>query len=391
MIVRRLLVAVLALLLAVQVGRVAARRAFAQSPEQAARALPGHPAAEMELGLIAIADAARQGRAVDPATLARIFRAGERAPLAPEPFLVRGVQAQLDGNLALAERAFSAARQREGRSLPARFFLADLYLRRGDAARGLPEVAVLARLVPGGTDKLAPYVATFARQPANWPEVRTMFAREPGLEDSSLLAMAADPANADAVLALSDPRRRSAKSGWLPVLVASLTEAGQAAKARRIWSDVSGARVAANALIFDPDFKDAAAPPPFNWALTSSSLGLAERQAGRGLHVIYYGQLDGALASQLLVLPPGRYRLTTKAPGLPTGAANLRWAVVCARGNAAIGSAPLDRAVREGFSFSVPASCPAQRLELVGSSADVPQQSDLAIRSVSLVREQAGA
>lgn len=391
MIVRRVLVVALGLLLAAQVGRVAALRTLSRpSPAAAATVWPGHPSVEIELGLIAIAEAARQGRPVEQETLARLFSASARAPLATEPFLVRGVQAQLTGDTGLAERAFSAARTRDGRSLPARYFLADLYLRNGDAGRGLAEVAVLARLTPEGSSKLAPYVASYARNRANWPLVRTMFAREPALEETSLRALAADAGNAEAVLALASPRRRNVDSSWLPVLVTSLTEAGQHGKARQIWSDVTGAAGPADGLIFDPQFRIATAPPPFNWSLTSSTVGMAERQRGRGLNVIFYGQEDGVLAAQLLILPPGRYRLVTDAPNPPPGAANLRWALVCARGNADIASLPFDKASREGWRFAVPASCPAQRLELVGTATDMARQTELTIRSVRLEREQPG-
>jgi hypothetical protein len=390
-IVRRLLVAVLALLLAGLVGRVAAVRALAQPDPMRAQAVwPAHPRVRIEAGLVAIAQAARHGRTVDPATMAGIFEASARAPLAADPFLVRGVQAQLAGDLGLAERAFRAARDREARSLPARYFLADLYLRNGDADRGLAEVAVLARLAPNGVDKLAPYVATYASNRANWPQVRAMFAREPPLENASLRALAAKPDNADAVLALASRGRRTAASSWLPVLVATLTDAGQYAKARRIWSQVANARGAGGATIFDSHFTDAGPPPPFNWTLTSSTVGLAERQAGRGLHIIYYGNEDGVLASQLLVLPPGRYRLGTDAPGLPAAAASLRWTLYCARGNGAIASAPLDKAASGGMRFVVPASCPAQRLELAGTAAELTQSSDLVIRSLALSRDQSG-
>jgi hypothetical protein len=387
-IVRRLLAAALGLLLAAQVVRVAAVRSL--PADAAARAWPGHPAARIELGLVAVAEAARQGRPVDPATIHGLIATGAREPLAEAPFLVRGVQAQVAGDGPLAERAFTAARQREGRSLPARYFLADLYLRNGDARRGLPEVAVLARLTPDGPSKLAPYVATFARDRSNWRAVRTMFAREPALEWTSLQVLARDPANADVVLALADPRRRNAASPWLPQLIGSLTEAGQYRKARQIWSDVTGVRVAGGDFVFDSGFANGDPPAPFNWTLTSSTVGLTERQSGQGLHVIFHGQEDGVLASQLLVLPPGRYRLATDAANLPAGATSLSWALVCDKGSGAIASTPLDVAVRDGFRFAVPASCGGQRLQLVGSAAEMARQVDLTIRGINLQREGAG-
>lgn len=390
MIARRSLVAVLALLLAAAVVRNAVVRMFAETdPAAAERVWPDHPAAEMRLAMIAIAEAARQGQAAPPTALRRIFAASVKAPLAPEPFLVRGVQAQLEGNRNLAERAFFAARWRDGRSLPARYFLADHYLRQGDTRRGLREVATLARLTPQGVSKLAPFVAAYARNASNWPRLRSVFRSEPALEEATLSVLAADAANADLVLALADRGRAGPKSSWLGPLLSGLVSAGQYEKARDVWERIARVQVDRGALIYDPRFTRAEAPPPFNWTLTSSTVGLAERQKGGGLHVIYYGQEDGALASQLLILPPGRYRLTTQG-GTPGPASALEWRLVCERGNAAIASVPLDRAIRRGFAFEVPGSCPAQRLELFGSSSDVSHQTEVTIRGVSLTREQSG-
>jgi hypothetical protein len=106
---------------------------------------------------------------------------------------------------------------------------------------------------------------------------------------------------------------------------------------------------------------------------------------------MFYGQQDGVLASQLLVLPPGRYRLSTNAPNAPEGASTLRWTLVCARDSSTIASVPLDQAIAGTWQFQVPPSCAAQRLELFGTSSDVARQTDLTIRSIELTREPAGA
>jgi hypothetical protein len=188
------------------------------------------------------------------------------------------------------------------------------------------------------------------------------------------------------VVALSYPPRRGPTSPWLPTLLSSLTKAGEYARARRIWAQLSDVDLAADTLVYDPDFQRAGAPPPFNWAFASSTLGLAERQRGGGLHVIYYGQSDGALAGQLLLLQPGRYSFSAEGSAGETADDVLRWTVTCDKGSRPIASAPLSGALGRRWSFDVPADCPAQRLELLGASPDVPQQADVTIRRVRLVR-----
>jgi len=388
---RRALAVVIALLLAAQVIRTAAVGAFAPINPQAVRGIwPGHPDVALSLGMIEIAAAAHRGQAVERPVFEMIDVAATKAPLAPEPFLVRGVQAQLAGDGKLAERAFQAAEWRDPRSLPARYFLADHYLRSGNVRGGLLEFAALARLAPSGVLSVTPFVASYARDSSRWPQIRTLFRAEPELQEMTLEAMAADPANSAAILALADRAHRSAASPWLPRLLAALVGHGEYGKARTIWADVSGVRPKAGELLFDSGFSEDAPPPPFNWALTSSTVGLAERQSGGRLHVIYYGQEDGVLASQLLMLAPGRYRLAMHVTG-PPQRGSLRWSVTCANANTPLATVGLDALAARPWIFVVPAGCGAQRLDLAGSSSDIAEQVEVTITGLALTKVGADA
>src|SRR5205085_601555 len=333
----------IALLLAAQVIRNAAVGALAPINPQAVRGIwPGHPDVALALGMIEIAAAARRGEAVERPVFEMIDVAATKAPLAPEPFLVRGVQAQLAGDGKLAERAFQAAEWRDPRSLPARYFLADHYLRSGNVREGLVEFAALARLAPGGIISVSPFVASYARVSSRWPQIRTLFRAEPELQEMTLEAMAADPANSTAILALADRAHRSAASPWLPRLLAALVAHGEYGKARIIWTEVAGVRQKTGELLFDSGFSEDAPPPPFNWALTSSTVGLAERQPGGRLHVIFYGHDDGFLASQMLLLQPGAYALSMHVLGDQVRTRALNWSIWCDKAAAPIASVRLD-------------------------------------------------
>ena len=376
-----------ALLLAGQVVRNAAVHAFVDTdPAAASHAWASHPDAAVALGMSAIGAAAHRGQSVGPDVLAQIYSATAKAPLAAQPYLVRGVQALLAGDGPAAERAFQAAELRDPRSLPARYFLADAYLRAGDLRRGLTEFAALARLAPNGVVSVTPYLASYARDPSRWPQIRALFRTDPELQDPTLQLLARDANNGAAILALADPAHRNAKSLWLPTLLSALVSQGQFAKARAIWAEVAGVRTGPADLLFDAGFVNAAPPPPFNWSLTSSTVGLAERQSGGRLHVIYYGQEDGALATQLLTLPPGRYRLAMRVAGGSPQAASLRWSVVCASKQAPLASAGLDTVAAQPLAFEVPAGCGAQRLELSGSSSDIAHQVEVTIQDLALVK-----
>ena len=353
-------------------------------PRIALRVWATHPASELWSGLTEIGIAARDRRPVGQATLDRIRDAAVKSPLSPEPFLVRGVEAQLERNPALAFQAFSAAKLRDGRSIPARYFLAEQDFRRGDVPSGLREVAVLARMVPHGVDNLAPFIAAYARDGRSRPQLLALFRSDPNLEQAALTVLASDPANAGLIFQLATPAREPPQ--WSARLLETLVNAGQYDQARSAWQRLAHVRPSADQLIYDAGFTDSAAPPPFNWTLASSTVGLAERQPGGRLHLLYYGQDDGALATQLLILKPGRYRLSLRVSGDLAHGRSLTVAVSCARDNARLLTVPL-AAATAGGSFDVPASCPAQNLTIAGSAADLPQQADVTVSALSLTRE----
>ena len=390
MTVRTVVAAVAALLVAIQIVRNAAVHALADTrPAAAASAWSGHPASEINLAMTDIARASRARKPVPQSAFAEIADAAAKEPLAPEPFLVRGVQAELAGDAVAAQRAFEAAQWRDPRSLPAAYFLADRYFRSSDVTRGLREVAALARLSPDGGDAAVPYVAQYAANPANWPALRDLFGKNPSLAQRVLVALASNIQTVPATLALSNPREAGNRQ-WLVVLVQTLINAGDYPKAHAVWERLARAPAARGELVHDADFRDASAPPPFNWQLTSSTVGLAERQKGR-LHVLFYGNEDGTLASQLLLLSPGAYRMSMRLVGDPARAHALTWSVWCDKAAQPLASVTLDTAAARGWQFAVPAGCSAQWLKLSGVSADVAQQVDLSISDLRLAKGPGGA
>lgn len=383
---RQLVVIIAALLIAITIVRNAAVEALADiNPARVSALWSRHPTAEINVGMTEIAEAARTRKTASAETFQRIDRAARQAPLAPEPFLVRGVQAELGGQPQIAERAFFAAEWRDPRSLPAHYFLAEHFLRTRDAKHGLREVAALANLAPGGPSGAGPYLAAFARDRANWPSMRALFRENPAIEDIALATLARDAANAAALFALASPRQRQPDSYWLGVLLDTLVNDGAYLKARALWAAASGIPRGSEPLLFDPGFSMPKPLPPFNWALTSSTAGLAERQSGGRLHVIFYGQEDGVLARQLLVLNPGTYRLSMRVLS-DSEAKALNWSVTCIGARTALASAPLDVAGSRGVTFQVPAGCRAQWIELSGVAADMPRQADISIAGLRLAR-----
>ena len=388
----RAVIAVLAsLLIAVQVVRNAAVAALADSrPADAARVWSGHPATEINVAMTDIARASRSRRPIPLSAFAQMSDAATKDPLAPEPFLVRGVQAGLRGDTATAQRAFEAAQWRDPRSLPAAYFLADRYFRSGDVRRGLREIAALARLSPDGGAAAIPYLTQYAASPANWPALRDLFVSNPQFAHPVLVALAANVGTVPAAIALANPSE-AGNLQWLAVMIDTLVKAGDYSQARAAWTRMARGEIRPGELLHDAGFRDSVSPPPFNWQLTSSTVGLAERQRGGRLHVLFYGDEDGTLASQLLLLPPGIYRLTMQLAGDAARAHSLTWALWCDKAAQPLASVTLDTAAARGWQLQVPAGCSAQWLKLSGVSGDVAQQADISISGLTLSKAVPGA
>ena len=391
---RVIIVAVLAVLGAMFVVWNAFVAAFAETQAGRAAGLwASHPSVALSAGLAHIGELAATGRPVDAGVTDPVIGIARDAPLAAEPFLVRGVELRLAGDEAAAGIAFVEARRRDPRSIASRFFLADHHLRTGAVGSGLEEVAALTRLVPGGAARIAPVLAGYALTPGAAGQVRTMLRRHPELEPALLARLARDPRNVELVLSLAS--NRAGPDGkppiWQARLVQALVTSGQYARAYDQWSRFMGVPTSGprRPLLFDPRFERGDAVAPFGWTLASGKGGLVEPDNG-GLHVIYYGRDNIDLASQLLLLAPGKHELAMKVANGGEEASALAWTLTCLPSKKVILSVDLARSTAArgaGQAFEVPGSgCAAQRLKLSGKTPDYPQTVDLTLSGLTLTR-----
>ena len=376
-----------ALLAGFFVVRVAFVEAFAaKDPATAAAVWAGHPAALLESGLAQVGDMAAAGRPVDQSLVDRLISASAKAPLAPEPFLVRGVDAQVSGNRAVALQSYLAARERNPRAVAPRYFLADLYLKAGRTEPGLAEISALARLVPQSLPNVAKYLAAYARTPGAAPQVKKMLETHPQLELALLNELASDAASARLILYLWSGRGGEEARPWQGRLLEQLVATGRFNEARTAWARFTNISAEQDAL-FDAEFA-AQALPPFGWMLASGASGIAEPQGGGRLHLVYYGRDDLILASQLMTLPPGRYRLSMNVSASSPAAKSLSATIRCLPSTSPLASLPLHRRGAVTASFNVAdRGCPAQRLEISGDAPEFPEQAELTVGRLRLERD----
>ena len=356
------------------------------APQRAAAVWPGHPDVLFSQALTDIGTAAVKGEPPPQGALADIALAARLAPLSHDAFLVRGIRAQQAGDLQGAARSFIAARQRAPREAAPRYFLAELYIRTGRGADGLRELATLARLLPNGSANVAPSLAAYAKTSGDIANLKAILGENPVLEREVLVELAKDPSNADLAIRLAGGVRTPGGEAedWVKVLLPNLVQAGQFERAYRLWAAVSEERT--RGTIFNSSFQSSTAPPPFNWSYRADSTGIAESDGRGGLHVLFYGREDSILASQTLLLAPGRYRISMLVEGNPDNM--VLWSLTCLPAKSGLLDLSLGESARSLTTqdFTVPAGCPAQMLELQGRAGEMPRDADITISKLKLTR-----
>jgi hypothetical protein len=334
--------------------------------------------------------------AVSERARSRAYQALARQPLAETPMLLAAIQALAAGDTKRGEALLVEARHRDPRFRAARLLLLDRYLRTNRVREAGEEIAILTRLLPEAGDLLVPQLAAMAANPDTGTVLLRVLARDPNLQDDVLTRLAGT-ASPDIVLkaAKAAPARPGAAPQWQNVLLSRLTGSGDFARAYALWRSFTGAGAGSgDKNIYDGRFQGLAGAPPFNWQLNASASGVAERAPGGGLQVQYFGRDPAELASQILLLRPGSYKLMLQADGSASGeGARLTWSIACGQAPAHLVDLPLlkissaPRTLRT--QFTVAAGCSAQWLRLSGTPAEFPTEQDVVIREIRI--EKAGA
>jgi hypothetical protein len=352
--------------------------------ERAERLWPDHPSVQSARVMMQVAAAASNGEELDREARSLLGDIARAEPLAPEPFVIAGAEAQRNGDTRKAETLLLTALQRDPRSRAAHFLLAEHYISEGRIREGVPEAAILGRLVPGSLEPLSQAFALHI-ETAGIPEgMGDIMQSNPDLSERILNQLAAKSANADLLLKIAamEPRLSGPAPPWQTRLVNELVEDGDYVRARQVWAGLSGRKSDFSETVHDPRFAGSNAPPPFNWTFATQG-AVIEPQAGR-LRILYFGRDDVALASQLLVLRPGRYRLRVGTSGQIAEPESMRWQISCLPGKTMI----LDRPIASGgldLAFVVPPrGCGAQQFQLTARAGESAASSDFLISNLSL-------
>ncbi|HEU4962038.1 MAG TPA: hypothetical protein VFT56_16740 [Sphingomonas sp.] len=345
---------------------------------------------------IAVAAAAKRAGANsgtrDPRVRRLVSSALARGVAEPPAIEFRALEAGADGDIRREAALFRLSDAISRRSLPTRLWLIQDAVQRGDVAGALGNFDIALRTSTDAPATLFPILAYATADPTLSVPLARLFDRPSDWR--ALFFHFAIDADAAPGLARVVPLMRD--SAWIKrngiddSLIGRLVADGDFAAARRIYRLYHHDR-RPGALIRDGDFADAGAVFPFGWQFVQKGEIGAERSLIGGRPMLAFQALsggDGVVASQLLMLPPGRYRLSIRTGATSTDAdAPPYWTITCADGRGQQ-IALLDMSVvKDGIvsaSFAVPDVCAAQWLAMALRGSDNPGGQAGAVAAVAV-------
>lgn len=304
----------------------------------------------------------------DPGVQTLVDAALARDATLPTAIELRAVALGMKGDAGREARLFELSSAISRRSLPTRLWLIQRSVDRGDVGGALQDFDVALRtsaaapplffpvLAGATTDPtLIGPIAKMLDRPSDW---RLMFLNYAVRQNATGIA--------GVVLRMHD-RGFVRANGVDRTLLARFVELRSFALAGQIRDAFSGGR--RPSLVADGEFAETSQGYPFGWQFTDRGDVGAERGVVGGRPVLSYRAepgRGGQVASQLLLLAPGKYRLTTTAAST-AGDAPPYWTLTCGeRGGAAL--ARLDVLAQDrgtnGVDFTVPSDCAGQWLTL---------------------------
>ena len=308
---------------------------------------------------------------------------------------LRALDLQAGGDPAGAARLFDLSHAISRRSLGTHLWLVQHAVERGDVGHALGEMDFALRTSTAAPNLIYPALARAAADPSLAGPIGRLLDHPSDWREQFLDYAIGKTGRAQALVPLVLQMRDRAfirNKGIDGRLIAQLVEAGAFAAAERV-QQAFGPSIRPSALIRDADFSKPQFRYPFGWGLIESAATWANRDGAKLHPVLSYGGTSGGVgqvATQLLTLEPGRYRLRAQnavAPADPT--ALPYWTVTCG-GVRPVQIALVDGATSEDGAaegdFEVPAGCTGQWLALNLRASDLHDGQSGAIRSVSLVR-----
>jgi hypothetical protein len=334
--------------------------------------------------------------ALDDATLARLRDEAVRRPLSAEPFFLTGASRKLKGDADGGARLVDLALRRDPRLLAARYWRMVHAVERGRVADATDAALRVISLDQSSIQTTIPILVRLTRLPASWPKIRAALPTGEAWRETYYNQLVAEKVEPSIVFSAIDAVRAS--SGKPPsvreqsALLASMTQKADFDRAYTAWLGwLPQDALSKVAYLYDGGFTGAPGATPFNWSFAQSNDGAAVLDREQGLRFDYSPNVSMQLATQMVLMPPGRYRLTSFSTldqqisdDIPLPVA---WQVMCLpKRNIVVTMRLPNSSARKGVAttFEIPSDCVAQLLTLEGISMEFPVRAGGYVRSVAI-------
>ena len=310
--------------------------------------------------------------------------------LQEEPFLFAAVAQMRPGNEVMVTTLLEEARRRNPRSTEVRIFLLDYYLRFGNVAASINEIGVLKQLLPAASEPLASTAINLLAEPATREQAVKAIRSNP-MRMAILNDLARYGASAYLILAITPDLKRSPDGS--DGIIDAFINRGDVSGAYLLWAHTKSADPSkGQARIRNESFNEKP-NPPFGWKLLASPSGTSEIRDG-AVHITHSGASSDVLLTQLLMLPPGSYRLSFETEKGAENATNFVWRLDCVGGSERLLELPLaslysfEKQTADRFVVP-PQGCPGQWIALAGRALEIAKTRTVKINWVSIDQELA--
>ena len=334
--------------------------------------------------------------ALDDATLARLRTEAVRRPLSAEPYFLTGATRKLKGDGPGGVRLVDLALSRDPRLLAARYWRMVDAVERGRVADATDAALRVISLDQGSILTTIPILVRLTRSPDSWPKIRAALPAAEAWRENYYNELVAQKVEPSIVFSAIDAVRAS--SGKPPsvreqsALLASMTQKADFDRAYTAWLGwLPPEALGKVAYLYDGGFTGAPGATPFNWNFAQSNDGAAVLDREQGLRFDYSPNANMQLAAEMVLMPPGKYRLTSFSTldqeigqDIPFPVA---WQVMCLpKRNVVVSMRLPNSSARKGIAanFEIAPDCVAQLLTLEGISMEFPVRAGGYVRSVAI-------
>lgn len=307
-----------------------------------------------------------------------------QAPLEDEPFTLAAVENYRNQRYTEAEQLIDIARLRNPRSREARLVSVDVKMAIGKIDSAVSDLEVLFDLMPSRQPILEETLVLLSRH----PETRTATIQAVKGHRAKTMVLGGLARSGSSVteflhaLEIMGSAHEISRDGTaVASIVQEYMKRGDYGGAYQIWSKLALGTVQPPDPIRDRQFRQPL-PPPFGWELLSNGDGYAATGV-EGVSGEAYGRRRARLVRQLLILAPGRYRLTVN---VSEASEQFEIAVACFSAQEIFVSR-LARKGRQSLTFDVPANCLAQWITIDARASDPPHVARFRLESIALERE----